>query len=159
MVLLQLILIVIGLCVIATAVISSLFSAPWYALAGVLMVAFVVTRWLMPELQAAIAADDLALTVSSQTDRPAPIPSEPADTPGLSYRGAAYGQEVEGEAQSAVAMITCSPLSYRGAKYATELSAEPNTQSLEVELHSASDRQPQLDCRAPEMKYRGVKLS
>lgn len=156
MALVQLILIVIVLCIAVTAVVFSLFSAPWYALFGVLVLAFGITRWLMPTSTTAIALSNYTLDPAQPTDNPTVAAEPTADSPHLSYRGAPYREE--GEARSlAVFAGGPLPMSYRGAKYDRKHKAEKDTTALELDstrqLDAAEERQ------TPAMKYRGVKVN
>lgn len=136
---------VIALCAIAATLVFALFSAPWYVLGGILLIALVITWKLMPNQETwAAATDEPGNTLH---DSHPPEPSEKTtscQSPNMLYRGAQYptiaAKETEACPQSAV-------LSYRGATYA------PSTKAISPNSPSSSENP-----KSPELKYRGAKI-
>lgn len=136
---------VIALCAIAALLVFGLFSAPWYILGGILLIALLLTWKLMPSQETWLsAADDSENSLHGSQASEAPEKPASCQTPNMLYRGAQYPTAASnGTAASPPQAV----LSYRGAAYAScPKAASPNSSSSSEQPHS------------PELKYRGAKI-
>jgi hypothetical protein len=135
---------VIALCAIAVLLVFGLFSAPWYVLGGILLIALVLTWKLMPNQETWVSTteDPGKLLHSSPLLESSEKPVS-GQTPNMLYRGAQYPTVAsKGTAAAPPQAI----LSYRGATYAPKPKVAPP--------NSPSSSEPS---QSPELKYRGAK--
>ena len=144
---------VIVICTVAMVIAVGLFSAPWYVLLGMLGIALLVTRWLMPsELYAIapLAQANFSTPQHSETENVSEQSANPT-VPHLTYRGAHYSADAS---RCPIEPETPPEMTYRGAHYSKDCPPSTSDQDAAALIQA----QVIEAAKQPIMKYRGAPI-